>query len=134
MEPIVGKGKYTYRVNEEWQQPPEWLEVKACAVSVDSQDRVYCFNRNDAHPIVIFDRDGKYLSSWGAGLFKFPHAIRIVKENGRDVVWLCDEHHNQFYKFTTDGKLLQTIGEKGKRSDTGVPESEWGSAAYKQSI
>ena len=29
MEPIVGSGKYTYRVNEEWQQPPEWLEVKA---------------------------------------------------------------------------------------------------------
>ncbi len=26
MEPIVGSGKYTYRVNEEWQQPPEWLE------------------------------------------------------------------------------------------------------------
>ena len=81
---------------------------------------------------MIFDRDGKFLSSWGAGLFKFPHAIRIVPENGEDRVWLCDEHHNQFYKFTTDGKLLQTIGEKGKRSDTGVPESEWGSAAYKQ--
>ena len=100
MEPIVGSGKYTYRVNEEWQQPPEWLEVKACAVSVDSEDRVYCFNRNDAHPVVIFDRDGKFLSSWGAGLFKFPHAIRVVQEGGRDVVWLCDEHHNQFYKFT----------------------------------
>src|SRR5258707_4820235 len=132
MEPIVGSGKYTYRVNEEWQQPPEWLEVKACAVSVDSQDRVYCFNRNDAHPVVIFDRDGKFLSSWGAGLFKFPHAIRIVQENGQDVVWLCDEHHNQFYKFTTDGKLLQTIGEKGARSDTGVPENEWGSQAFRQ--
>src|SRR5246127_4353036 len=98
MEPIVGSGKYTYRVNESWQQPPEWLDVKACAVSVDSEDRVYCFNRNDAHPIVIFDRDGKFLSSWGAGLFKFPHAIRIVQEKGEDRVWLCDEHHNQFYK------------------------------------
>src|SRR6266852_4949238 len=132
MEPIVGSGKYTYRVNEEWQQPPDWLEVKACAVSVDSQDRVYCFNRNDAHPIVIFDRDGKFLSSWGAGLFKFPHAIRIVQENGEDRVWLCDEHHNQFYKFTTDGKLLQTIGEKGRRSDTGVPEEDWSSQAFRK--
>ena len=132
MEPIVGNGKYTYRVNEEWQQPPDWLDVKACAVSVELQDRVYCFNRNDAHPIVIFDRNGKFLSSWGAGLFKFPHAIRIVQENGEDRVWLCDEHHNQFYKFTTDGKLLQTIGEKGKRTDTGVPDTEWSSAAYKQ--
>ena len=50
MEPIVGSGKYTYRVNEEWQRPPAWLDVRACAVSVDSQDRVYCFNRNAEHP------------------------------------------------------------------------------------
>jgi DNA-binding beta-propeller fold protein YncE len=132
MEPIVGSGKYTYRVNEEWQRPPAGLEVRACAVSVDSQDRVYCFNRNAEHPVVIFDRGGNFLSSWGAGLFTFPHAIRIVRENGRDVVWLCDEHHHQFQKFTTDGKLLQTIGEKGARSDTGVPADDFSSAAWKK--
>jgi DNA-binding beta-propeller fold protein YncE len=132
MEPIVGSGKYTYRVNEEWQRPPAGLEIRACAVSVDSQDRVYCFNRNAEHPVVIFDRDGNFLSSWGAGLFTFPHAIRIVRENGRDVVWLCDEHHHQFQKFATDGKLLQTIGEKGARSDTGVPADDFSSAAWKK--
>jgi DNA-binding beta-propeller fold protein YncE len=132
MEPIVGSGKYTYRVNEEWQRPPAGLDVRACAVSVDSQDRVYCFNRNAEHPVVIFDRDGDFVSSWGAGLFTFPHAIRIVRENGQDVVWLCDEHHQQFQKFTTDGKLLQTIGEKGARSDTGVPEDDFSSAAWKK--
>ena len=132
MEPIVGSGKYTYRVNEEWQRPPAGLDVRACAVSVDSQDRVYCFNRNPEHPVVIFDRDGNFLSSWGAGLFTFPHAIRIVQENGQDVVWLCDEHHQTFQKFTTDGRLLQTIGEKGERSDTGVPADDFSSAAWKK--
>jgi DNA-binding beta-propeller fold protein YncE len=132
MEAIVGSGKYRYRVREDWQRPPEWLDVKACAVSVDSQDRVYCFNRNDAHPIVVFDRDGRFLSSWGAGFFRFPHAIRIVQEGGRDVVWLCDEHHNQFYKFTTDGTLLQTIGERGARSDTGITDGDLSSTAWKK--
>ena len=132
MEPIVGSGKYTYRVNEEWQRPPAGLEVRACAVSVDSQGRVYCFNRNPEHQVVIFDRDGNFLSSWGAGLFTFPHAIRIVRENGQDVVWLCDEHHQTFQKFTTDGKVLQTIGEKGARSDTGVPNDDFSSAAWKK--
>ena len=132
MEPIVGSGKYTYRVNEEWQRPPAGLDVRACAVSVDSQDRVYCFNRNAEHPVVIFDRDGNFLSSWGAGLFTFPHAIRIVQENGQDVVWLCDEHHQQFQKFTTAGKLLQTVGEKGARSDTGVPADDFTSQAWRK--
>ena len=35
MEPIVGSGNYRYRVHEDWQLPPEWLDVKACAVSVE---------------------------------------------------------------------------------------------------
>ncbi len=59
MEPIVGAGNYTYRVREDWAHPPAGLEVRACAVSVDSQDRVYCFNRNIEHPVVVFDRDGR---------------------------------------------------------------------------
>jgi DNA-binding beta-propeller fold protein YncE len=132
MEPIVGSGQYTYRVNEAWQRAPEGLEIRACAVSVDSQDRVFCFNRNPEHPVVIFDPDGNFLSSWGAGLFTFPHAIRIVREDGRDVVWLCDEHHQTFQKFTTEGKLLQTIGEKGARSDTGVPAEDFSSQAWRK--
>ncbi len=129
MDPIVGSGKYTYKVREDWARPPESIEVRACAVSVDSQDRVYCFNRNAEHPVVIFDRDGKFLSSWGAGMFTFPHAIRIVEN---DFVWLCDEHHGQFMKFTTDGRLLQTIGTKGQRSDTGVPADDFSSSAWKK--
>ena len=129
MDPIVGSGKYTYKVHEDWARPPEGMEVRACAVSVDSRDRVYCFNRNAEHPIVIFDRDGNFLSSWGAGMFAFPHAIRIDEQ---DFVWLTDEHHMQFMKFTTDGQLLQTIGIKGQRSDTGVPADDFSSAAWKK--
>ena len=129
MDPIVGSGKYTYKVREDWARPPESIEVRACAVSVDSQDRVYCFNRNAEHPVVVFDRVGNFLSSWGAGMFTFPHAIRI-DEN--DFVWLTDEHHGQFMKFTTDGQLLQTIGAKGQRSDTGVPADDFSSSAWKK--
>ena len=81
---------------------------------------------------MIFDRDGNFVGSWGEGLFRFPHAIRILRENGRDVVWLCDEHLQQFYKFTTDGKLLQTIGERGHRSDTGVPPDDFASSAWQK--
>ena len=37
--------------------------MPAAAVTVDSHDRVYCFNRTPDHPIVVFDHDGNYLSS-----------------------------------------------------------------------
>jgi streptogramin lyase len=90
---------------------------------------VYCFNRSPEHPILIFDRDGSFLASWGAGLFAFPHAIRIDAQDG---VWLTDRDRGQFMKFTTDGQLLMTIGERGYRSDTGVPADDFSSAAYKK--
>ena len=48
MDPIVGSGKYTYKVHEDWARPPEGMDVRACAVSVDSKDRVYCFNPLEA--------------------------------------------------------------------------------------
>jgi len=35
---------------------------------------------------VVFDRDGNYLSSWGAGLFAFPHTIRA---DAGDRLWRC---------------------------------------------
>ena len=75
---IVGSGKYTYEVDYHWAKLPEGWSMPAAAVFGDSQDRVYCFNRDPDHPIVIFDREGNYLSSWGGGLFAFPHAIILL--------------------------------------------------------
>ncbi len=129
MDPIVGSGKYTYKVHENWQKPPAHIEVRACAVSVDSQDRVFCFSRNKEHPVVIFDKDGNFVSSWGADLFLQPHAIRIDKH---DIVWICDEFHQQFYTFTTEGKLLRTIGVQGARSDTGVDNDDFSSSSWQK--
>jgi 3-oxoacyl-[acyl-carrier protein] reductase len=129
MDPIVGSGKYTYDVNENWARVPADIDMRAAAVAVDSRDRVFCFNRSTEHPVVIFDRDGNFLSSWGAGMFRFPHAIRIDEQ---DRVWLTDEHHGQFMQFTDDGELLRTIGVKGQRSETGVPADDFTAVAWKK--
>jgi DNA-binding beta-propeller fold protein YncE len=98
-------------------------------VTVDAQDRVYCFNRTKDHPVMVFDRDGNYLSSWGAGVFAFPHAIRTDTNNN---LWLVDRDHGQMMLFSTSGELLRTIGTKGQRSDTGVPPDDMSSGAYRK--
>ena len=83
------------------------------------------------HPIVIFDREGNYLSSWGAGEIKFAHSILLDKD---DNVWLVDRDHGQVMKFTNDGKLLMTIGTRGYRSDTGADNTVFGSNGYKDVV
>ena len=67
MVTMVGSGKYTYEMNEHWARLPEGWEMPAAAVALDSQDRVFAFNRDPNHPIVVFDRDGNYLYSCGEG-------------------------------------------------------------------
>jgi DNA-binding beta-propeller fold protein YncE len=126
---VVGAGKHTYEVDEEWAQLPEGVDVLAASVTVDANDNVYCFSRVKEHPVVVFDRDGNFLRSWGAGLFAFPHTIRADKD---DNLWLVDRDHAQMMLFTTEGKLLRTIGTKGFRSDTGVPPDDFRSDAYQK--
>jgi DNA-binding beta-propeller fold protein YncE len=125
---IVGGGQYVYEVNEDWAKLPGGWAMPAAGVTVDSEDRVYCFNRTPDHPVVVFDREGNYLDSWGAGRFAFPHTIRI---DLHDNLWLVDRDHGQMMSFTRSGELLRTIGTKGYRSDTGVLPTEPGSSAYK---
>src|SRR5438552_19117184 len=67
MSTTVGSGRYTYDVDADWAKLPAGWSMPAAAVTVDSRDRVYCFNRTPDHPVVVFDRDGNYLSSWAPG-------------------------------------------------------------------
>ena len=71
MTTTVGTGKYTYEAIEEWAQVPEGWNAPMAAVTVDSQDRVYGFNRGE-HGVIVFDKDGNYLSDWGETAFAFP--------------------------------------------------------------
>jgi DNA-binding beta-propeller fold protein YncE len=126
---IVGSGTHTYEVNEDWAKLPEGWTMPAAAVTVDSDDRVYCFNRSPEHPVVVFDREGNYLHAWGAGLFAFPHTIRA---DARDNLWLVDREHGQMLYFSRTGELLRTIGTRGYRSDTGVDPGDNSSSAYQK--
>jgi hypothetical protein len=120
---VVGSGRHRYEVREHWVRLPEDIDMLAASVTVDSKDRVYCFNRSKAHPVLVFDRDGNFLTSWGAGLFAFPHVIRAERD---DTLWLVDRDHGQTMSFTTDGKLLRSWGEPGSGpGEFTLPHGMW---------
>lgn len=111
MTTTFGSGDYIYRVLEGWAKwPEEWQLGDVAAVGVDSNDRVYAFHRGD-HPMVIFDRDGNVLRSWGEGLFKRAHGIHMGPD---DTLYLTDEGDHTVRKCTLDGKVLLTIGIPGE--------------------
>ena len=114
-----GRGKYTYELVDGWAKCPEgWSFIDACGLSVDSQDRVYVFNRG-AHPVMVFDCEGNLLTSWGEGLFKTPHGICVGPDGS---VYCTDCGNHTVSKFTPEGKLLLVLGNKGQPSETGFME------------
>ena len=119
---IVGSDKFRYELVEGWGQLPEGWDLKdACAVAVDSQDRVYVISRSE-HPVLVFDRDGRFLTSWGEGIFKTTHWISIDREGS---VYCVDAGDHTVRKFTAEGKLLMTLGNKDQPSDTGATTDDF---------
>ncbi|HEX2171064.1 MAG TPA: peptidyl-alpha-hydroxyglycine alpha-amidating lyase family protein [Dehalococcoidia bacterium] len=112
----VGSGRYTYDVIDRWGQlPPGQSFGRVSDVAVDSQDRVYVFQRHET-PVLIFDRDGKFLDSWGEGQIEDPHGIYIQN----DLVYLTDRDEHTARVFTLDGDPLLTLGNPGQPSNTGA--------------
>jgi hypothetical protein len=108
-EPVIlGKGQYRYQVLDGWGElPPGMTYGEAAAVCIDSKDNVYVFTRG-AHPVIVFDRDGKFLRSWGQDIgFTNAHGAAIGPD---DMLYLTDDHGHTVRKCTPDGRLLMTIG------------------------
>ncbi len=106
-----------FQPHADWAQlPPDYSWPEVAGVATDSQDRVFVFSRCE-HPVTVFDRDGKFLYSWGEGDFARPHGITIGPD---DSVWCTDDLDHTVRKFTPEGQLLLTLGTSGKPSDTGA--------------
>jgi len=77
-----------------------------------------CAGSNVA-PVLEFDAAGKPVSSFGAGMFIFPHGIWIEKDGS---IWLTDGQGrdgkgHQVFHFSSSGKVLMTLGKAGEAGD-----------------
>ncbi|HTQ00802.1 MAG TPA: peptidyl-alpha-hydroxyglycine alpha-amidating lyase family protein [Casimicrobiaceae bacterium] len=110
MSDVFGAGEYTYRYVDGWAKwPDDWSLHDVAAVGVDRNDNVYAFHRGD-HPMVVFDRDGSVLRTWGEGLFKRAHGVHVGPD---EALYLTDDEDHTVRKCTLEGKVLLTIGVPG---------------------
>jgi len=106
----LGQGEYTYKPQFDWAKLPLWWKFSGVTdVAVDSQDRVFVFDRMGAHPVIVFDRDGRFLSAWGEGMFRTPHSIYVDRD---DFVYTVDCGAHVVVKHSQDGQPLMTLGNR----------------------
>jgi DNA-binding beta-propeller fold protein YncE len=119
-----------YRIDEGWAKLPAGREWGA-AIGVDIDrdgESVWVFDRcattdnctgSSLAPIQKFDAAGRLVTSFGAGLFNYPHGLFIDRDNN---VWVCDGRAREgrghtVMKFSPSGKLLMTLGKPGLAGD-----------------
>ena len=117
----IGTDQYKYELIRDFlKMPPGESLGIVSRVAADEQDRIYVFQRKNP-PVVVFDRDGKYLGTWGSGEVTDPHGLKIV----HDIVYTTDRSDSVAKSFTLDGKPLLQLGQRGMHSDTGCTGAPW---------
>jgi hypothetical protein len=107
----LGAGDYRYEELPDWAQLPDgWGFREVVDVEVDTDDRVYVFNRGE-HPVMVFEQDGSFVSSWGEGLFVRPHGLTLAPDG---TLYCVDDQGHCIRKCTLGGEELQVIGTPGE--------------------
>src|SRR5579863_5638762 len=84
-----------------------WESGMISWVALDKTGTIYELQRGDkADPVLVLDREGRILRSWGKGLYKIPHAIRLDPAGN---VWTVDAASSTILKNSPTGDRLMTI-------------------------
>jgi DNA-binding beta-propeller fold protein YncE len=135
----VNSGANPYRTIRNWGMGPEgrpWGGSNGVAIDRDGKS-VWTADRcspginpgclgTKADPINKFDENGKRLTSFGGGMFVWPHGLHVDRDGN---IWVADARRPnakelQMYpaekdkgsvvvKFSPDGKVLLTLGKPG---------------------
>jgi DNA-binding beta-propeller fold protein YncE len=143
----VGVSQETFKLVE-WPAPATsvagfaapWNLIQASSVAISANGNVIVLHRG-AHPVLEFDSAGKFIRSWGDGLFSEGKVAGIPKNNWapdrsrysaaygpagctscgahsvrvdpQGDIWLVDAAANVIYKVNRDGKEIMRLGTKG---------------------
>ena len=114
-----------YRAIDDWAKLPAGRVFgQAIGIDIDRDGKsVWVFDRcggksctgSPLAPIQKFDSTGNLVTSFGAGMFNFPHGLFVDRDGN---IWVTDgkseggKGHTAF-KFNPDGKVLMTLGTPG---------------------
>ena len=119
---LIEAGDFRFDVDDRWGRLPDGMRAGVVTgVVVDSQDRVYVCQQQQDPPVLVFDRDGNFLDSWGTGYVVEPHTMYIGPD---DVIYLADRGAHVAMKLSASGEILLEVGNRGQPSDTGCFEDE----------
>lgn len=129
---LMGTGEHLYEVmSHDWGELPShltWGETHG--VAIDEAGYVYITHRSSTpdpmDAIVVFDKEGKYVRSFGKEYHTGGHGIDIRKEGNEEYLYLCSTRTGLVTKTTLTGEIVwkkERLVETGKYDDPLTPYS-----------
>jgi len=87
------------------------LAGAAASVAFDSKGHLFVLTRGQPS-LYEFDNNGKFIRSFGEGLFTRSHGLKIDKDGN---IWATDVGAHTVMKISPQGQVLLTLGTKGQR-------------------
>jgi len=107
---VIGHNSHKYTVDVNWGAlNSNFYPVTDCHEMVqDSKGRIVMLTNNIKNNVLIYDKSGKLLQSWGT---EYPgaHGLTLHVENGEDFLFIADNNRHEVIKTTIDGKVVLTI-------------------------
>jgi peptidylglycine monooxygenase len=101
-------GDRRYAIHRKWAKPAKPFGFLS-DLMVDGAGHVHVAQRGTEQPVVVFDRDGREVGSWGEGMLAEPHYINAGNDGA---ILVADRDAHQVLRFDKDGKLLQALGRR----------------------
>jgi DNA-binding beta-propeller fold protein YncE len=115
-----------YHVVENWAKlPPGRVWGMAIGVDIDRDGTsVWVFDRcggktcegSKVAPIQKFDAGGNFITSFGAGIFNWPHGLAAAADG---TVWVTDGKDQTVRQFGPDGRAMMVLGKPGVAGNGG---------------
>jgi hypothetical protein len=117
---IAQRGELPLPPNAKPFTPYAMLQPPRRATGEDDRDGTRGWQRRNHHSVIVVDRGGRLVDHWphAEALFdhkggRGPHKIKMSPYDPQKHVWIFDDNLHQLHKFTYDGKLVKTLGERG---------------------
>lgn len=107
---IIGHGSHRYKIDMNWGAlNSKFHPVNDCHEMVqDSKGRILLLTNHTKNNIIVYDRSGKLIETWGT---EYPgaHGLTLNVENGKDFLYISDNTRHEIIKTTIDGKVVQVF-------------------------
>jgi peptidylglycine monooxygenase len=101
-------GDRRYALHRKWARPKKGFGFLS-DLMVDGEGRVHVAQRGTDQPVVVFDRDGREIGSWGEGTLAEPHYINATSDGG---MLVADRDAHQVLRFDRNGQVVKALGRR----------------------